>query len=60
MPENEFEKKVYSEMKELRLQPSEEVWNKVEKRITKKDKKRGIIVIFFLLGLALLGYWQQD
>ena len=60
MQENKFERKVHSEMQELKLQPSEEVWNKVEKRIRKRDKKRGVIIIFFLLGIALLGYWQQD
>mgnify|MGYP001571368001 CR=1 FL=1 len=38
MPENEFEKKVSSEMPELKFKPSEKVWLHVEERIRKKKK----------------------
>jgi hypothetical protein len=59
MPENEFEKKVSSEMQELRFRPSENVWLRVEERIKKKKERRIFVVIFLLAGLALLGYWQR-
>ena len=58
MPENEFEKKISSEMQELRFRPSENVWLRVEERIKKKKERRIFVVIFLLAGLALLGYWQ--
>ena len=60
MPENEFEKKVSSEMQELKFAPSEKVWLRVEERIRKKNKRRVFVIIFLLAGLALLGYWQRD
>src|SRR6185436_15916535 len=60
MPENEFEKKVSSEMQELKFKPSEKVWLHVEERIRKKNKRRVFIIIFLLAGLALLGYWQRS
>lgn len=60
MPENEFEKKVSSELQELKFKPSETVWMKVEERIRKKKRRRVFIILFLLAGLALLGYWQRD
>jgi hypothetical protein len=60
MPENEFEKKVSSELQELKFKPSETVWMKVEERIREKKRKRTFIILFLLGGLALLGYWQRD
>src|SRR5688572_5365193 len=60
MPENEFEKKVSSEMQELKFRPSENVWLRVEERIRKKNKRRVFVIIFLLAGLALLGYWQRN
>ena len=60
MPENEFEKKVSSEMHELKFAPSEKVWLRVEERIRKKNKRRVFVIIFLLAGLALLGYWQRE
>ena len=59
MPENEFEKKISSEMQDLKFKPSEHVWLRVEERIKKKKKRRIFVVIFLLAGLALLGYWQR-
>jgi len=60
MPENEFEKKVSSEMQGLKFKPSQNVWLRVEERIRKKNKRRVFVIIFLLAGLALLGYWQRN
>ena len=60
MPENEFEKKVSSELQQLKFKPSEAVWMRVEERIRKKNKRRVFIILFLLAGIALLGYWQWD
>ena len=60
MPENEFEKKVSSQMQDLRFKPSEKVWLQVEERIREKKKRRVFFILFFFAGLALLGYWQRN
>ena len=59
MPENEFERKISSEMQELKFKPSEHVWLRVEERIKTKKKRSIFVVIFLLAGLGLLGYWQR-
>ena len=46
MQENEFEKQVQQKMDELKLHPSDAVWQKIEARI-KKEKRRRWILIFF-------------
>jgi len=59
MEENKFEKQVQQKMDELKIQPSESVWKKIEVRIEKrKDRKWGLIVLFLFAGLVLSGgYW---
>ena len=59
MPENEFEKKVSSEMQDLKLSLQKK-YVRVEERIRKKKKRRVFVIIFLLAGLALLGYWQRN
>ncbi|HEX7903258.1 MAG TPA: hypothetical protein VF487_05225 [Chitinophagaceae bacterium] len=64
MPVNEFEKQLQQKMDELKLRPSGQVWEEVEKRI-RKEKKRRSIVLWFLLFALLLGggttwYFIQD
>ena len=56
MPESEFEKQVQEELGQLRLRPSEEVWQNVEKELRKKKRIRIVFLIFLLAGLALLSY----
>ena len=60
MPENEFEKKISSEMQGLKFKPSEHVWLRVEERIKTKKNRRVFVLIFLLAGFALLGYWQRN
>jgi hypothetical protein len=51
---------VQEEMQGFKLKPSEVVWPKIEERIREKKKRRIFFILFFLAGLALLGYWQRD
>ena len=58
MQENEFEKQVQQKMDELKLHPSNAVWQKIEVQI-KKEKKRRWMLIFFpiiLIGSLYGGY----
>ncbi|HWH64081.1 MAG TPA: hypothetical protein VNS50_12440 [Ginsengibacter sp.] len=59
MEENRFEKQVQQKMDELQIQPSDEVWKKIEARIEKKKSRRwGLIILFLCIGLILSGgYW---
>src|SRR6266498_2919518 len=55
---NEFEKQVQQKMEELKLVPSEPVWQKVEMQIRKKkDRRRLIFWIPFLVLLLGGGLW---
>ncbi len=58
MAANEFEKNVRKEMGEFKVQPSAEVWLKIEDRIREKKRKRRIIffVLFSSIALMLAGY----
>lgn len=50
--QNEFEKQVKQKMEELKLVPSDPVWQKVEKQIRQKREKRRFL--FFLFPFCLL------
>lgn len=52
---NEFEKLVQQKMDELKLVPSEPVWQKVEMQIRKKKDRRRLIFWIPFLGLMLGG-----
>jgi len=55
---NEFEKQVQQKMEELKLVPSEPVWQKVEEQIRKKkDRRKFILWIPFLALLLGGGFW---
>jgi hypothetical protein len=59
MQEQNFEKQVQFKLDELSLTPSAPVWQKVEKEIRQKKKRRRM-VIFWLFPLLLVGsgtYW---
>jgi hypothetical protein len=56
MRENEFERKVQQQMEELRIRPSDETWERVEKELREKKKRRGAVLFFIMAGLLLLGY----
>jgi outer membrane protein with beta-barrel domain len=58
MAANEFEKNVRKEMDEFKLHPSEEVWTKIEERITESKRKRRILffILSSLIVLTLGGY----
>jgi hypothetical protein len=51
--QNDFEKQVQQKMGELKLVPSEPVWQKVEMQIRKKKDRRA--VIFWIPFIALIG-----
>ena len=56
MQENKFENQVQQQMEELRIRPSEAVWENVEGELQKKKKRRIVFYLFLLAGLSLLGY----
>lgn len=55
MAEHNFERRVRQEMSDLKIDPSDAVWENVKIRIEKKKERRRLLIIFFLLGLLLLG-----
>ncbi len=55
MEENNFEKRVQQEMSDLRIHPSDAVWENVKLRIEKKKSRRRVFLIFFLGVLLLSG-----
>lgn len=58
MQENEFEKIVRDLMDDLEIAPSAPVWDNVEKRIPKSNRRRRFIAFFLLLaGFAVCGYF---
>ncbi len=61
MQDNDFEKQVHQKMGELRLLPSGAVWEQVERRLHRKEKRRGWIIWLPLLLSALFlgGYFSQ-
>jgi hypothetical protein len=50
-----FENKVQQKMDELRLPPSPQVWEQVERRIREKKRRRVLVFWFLLAGLLLTG-----
>ncbi|HET9826538.1 MAG TPA: outer membrane beta-barrel protein [Chitinophagaceae bacterium] len=58
MAANEFEKNVRQVMGEFKVHPSDEVWKRVEERISSDKRRRRIIffIIFSFVALALGGY----
>jgi hypothetical protein len=56
MRENEFERKVQAQMDDLRIRPSNETWERVEKELWEKKKRRAAVLFFIMAGLLLLGY----
>ncbi len=59
MAANEFEKNIRGLMDDFKLQPSGEVWPRVESEIREKKKRRRIIFALFFgaLGLAIASYF---
>ena len=65
MSANKFDNQVQQKMDELRLQPTAQVWEEVERRIREKKRRRVIIFWFLFAGLLISGgaWWmlnQQD
>src|SRR4051812_1738250 len=59
MQDNEFEKQVHKKMEELKLPPSEAVWNRVEATLQEKRRRRGLlwVPVIFLFIVGTGGYW---
>ncbi|MEP7143780.1 MAG: outer membrane beta-barrel protein [Ferruginibacter sp.] len=53
MQENNFEKQVQQKTDELKLKPSDEVWQKVAVAIAKRKNDRRVFVLFYLLLLII-------
>jgi hypothetical protein len=58
MEPNNFEKKIQQKLGELKIPPSDAVWENVEKHIAKKkDRRRAFIFLLLFLFLLSGGYW---
>ncbi len=59
MEENKFEKQVQQKMEDLKLEPSDAVWTKIEARLEKRKKPRwAILFLFLFLFICMSGaYW---
>jgi len=60
MPANEFEKNVQKTMDELKLHPSAEVWQKIGRKNSGKEKKRRVFFSYplFIYWLVSRGLWD--
>lgn len=54
MQENEFERQVQQKMHELKFQPSDTVWHKIEAQIKKEKRKKWILILLPLIGIFSL------
>ena len=63
MEENKFEKQVQQKMDELKIQPSDSVWERIEAQIEKKNPSKRRWVIFLLLFCLLVSggflFWNS-
>jgi len=58
MEENKFEKQVQQKMDELKIHPSDDVWEKIEARLEKKKpSNRGILFFLFFCVFLAGGYF---
>ena len=59
MEENKFEKQVRQKLDELKMNPSDDAWQNIQKRIVKKEpqRRRILILIFLFLFILTGGYW---
>ncbi len=55
MEENKFEKQVQEKMDELKIHPSDSVWEKIEVRIEKRKRSKRELFFFLLLSALLMG-----
>ena len=54
MEENKFEKQVQQKMDELKIHPSDSVWEKIEVRIEKRKRSNRGLFLFLLLFFVFL------
>lgn len=61
MEQNNFEKKIQQKLDELKIPPSEAVWENVEKYIGKRKYRKRILIFFLLfVSLAVGGYYMLN
>ncbi len=54
--QNEFEDQLKREMETFSLEPNAEVWQHVERRITKEKRRKRIFALWFISSLILLSF----